>query len=392
MSFFEKEFTFDRVVRIIITILIIGALLFLLNYFSAVLIPFVIALIIAYFLNPFINYIQKIIKKRGPAVIVGILLIASIFTGIFFIIIPMISKEVNHAGHLINQLFTNTDWTAQIDKYLPEATAKKVKAFIENPNIQEVLSENQIKDAINFGIKKVLPELGSVLGYTIEIIIGVLGLTVILMYLFFILLDFNDIISLWKSMIPPKYKNAVLGFSYDFEFAMNNYFRAQALIATIVGILFSIGFTAIGLPLGILLGIIIGFLNMIPYLQNIALLPAVFLAMLKSLETGQNFWVILGLVLLIFVIVQAIQDGVLVPKIMGDATGLNPAIIILSLSLWGKMLGMLGLLIALPMTYLLLSYYKRMIAKTQKMEGPAKQKTDFDLITQNLRKLPGEEE
>lgn len=391
MSFFEKEFTFDRVVRIIITILIIGSLLFLLNYFSTVLIPFVIALIIAYFLNPFINYIQKFIKKRGPAVIAGILIIVSVFTGIFFIIIPMIGKEVNHAGDLINQLFSNTDWVAQIDKYLPEATALKVKNFIENPDIQSVLSENQIKDAINFGIKKVLPELGSVLGYTLEIIIGVLGFAVILMYLFFILLDFNDIVSLWKSMIPPKYKNAVLGFTYDFEFAMNNYFRAQALIATIVGILFSIGFTVIGLPLGILLGIIIGFLNMIPYLQNIALLPAVFLAMLKSLESGQNFWIILGLVLLVFVIVQAIQDAVLVPKIMGDATGLNPAIIILSLSLWGKMLGMLGLLIALPMTYLLLSYYKRMIAKTQKMEGPSKQKTDFDLITENLRKLPGEE-
>lgn len=392
MSFFEKEFTFDRVVRIIITLVIIGALIFMLNYFSTVLIPFVIALIIAYFLNPFINYIQKFIKKRGLAVIVGVLFIAGIFTGVIMLIVPMIGKEVHHAGILINELFSNTDWIAQIDKYFPEAVAKKIKDFIENPDIQQVLTENQMKDAINFGVKKVLPEIGSVLGYTLEFILGILGLTVILLYLFFILLDFNDIVSLWKSMIPPKYKNAVLGFSYDFEFAMNNYFRAQALIATIVGVLFSIGFSVIGLPLGILLGIIIGFLNMIPYLQNIALLPAIFFAMLKSLETGQNFWIILGLVLLVFIVVQAIQDGVLVPKIMGDATGLNPAIILLSLSLWGKMLGMLGLLIALPMTYLLLSYYKRMIAKTQKMEGPAKQKTDFDLISQNLRKLPGEEE
>jgi len=392
MSFFEKEFTFDRVVRLIITILIFGAIIFLLNYFSTVLIPFVIALIFAYFLNPFINYIQKLVKKRGLAVIIGILFITGILTAIGFLIIPMVSKEVNQAGILINELFSNTDWIGQIDKYLPDTTAQKVKKFIENPDIQNIFNENQIKDIINFGVKKVLPELGSVLGYTLEVILGILGLTVILLYLFFILLDFNDIISLWKSIIPPKYKNAILGFSYDFEFAMNNYFRAQAMIATIVGFLFATGFTIIGLPLGILLGIIIGFLNMIPYLQNIAILPAIFLAMLKSLETGQNLWIILGLVLLIFVIVQAIQDGILVPKIMGDATGLNPAIILLSLSLWGKMLGMLGLLIALPMTYLLLSYYKRMIAKTQKMKGPAKQKTDFDLITQNLRKLPGEEE
>jgi predicted PurR-regulated permease PerM len=218
-----------------------------------------------------------------------------------------------------------------------------------------------------------------------------LGLAIIILYLFFILLDFNAVTSLWKSLIPPRYKNAVLNFTYEFEQAMNNYFRAQALIATIVGILFAIGFSIIGLPLGILLGIFIGFLNMIPYLQNIALLPAIFLAMLKSLETGQSFWTVLGLVLLIFLIVQEIQDWILTPKIMGDATGLNPAIILLSLSLWGKMLGMLGLLIALPMTYLILSYYRRLIAKSQKPEGPARQKTDFDLISENLRKLPGEE-
>jgi predicted PurR-regulated permease PerM len=104
-----------------------------------------------------------------------------------------------------------------------------------------------------------------------------------------------------------------------------------------------------------------------------------------------SFLAALGLVLLIFLIVQEIQDWILTPKIMGDATGLNPAIILLSLSLWGKMLGMLGLLIALPMTYLILSYYRRLIAKSQKPEGPARQKTDFDLISENLRKLPGEE-
>ncbi|MEA3450751.1 MAG: AI-2E family transporter, partial [Bacteroidota bacterium] len=96
------------------------------------------------------------------------------------------------------------------------------------------------------------------------------------------------------------------------------------------------------------------------------------------------------LVLLIFLIIQEIQDWVLIPKIMGDATGLNPAIILFSLSIWGKMLGILGLLIALPMTYLFLSYYKRLINKSQKIEGPSKQKTDFDLISENLRKLPGD--
>ncbi len=390
-GFFEQEFTFDRVIRLIITVLIIGSLIFLLDYFSSVLIPFVIALIIAYLMNPFINLIQKYVKNRAIAVIIGVLFITGIFVGLAFLIIPMISAEIHHTGQLLKELLTNTDWQAQVDKYIPKAWAKKLRAFIASGDIQKLLDEKQLKEVMNFGFRNVLPGLGNVLGYTIEIIIGIFGLAIILLYLFFILLDFNEISSLWKSLIPPKYKNAILGFTNDFEQAMNNYFRAQALIATIVGILFAIGFTIIGLPLGIILGITIGILNMIPYLQNIAFIPAIFLALLKSLETGQSFLSVLGLVLIVFVVVQEIQDWILTPKIMGDATGLNPAIILLSLSIWGKMLGILGLLIALPMTYLLLSYYKRMISKTQKMEGPGIQKTDYDLISENLRKLPGEE-
>jgi len=349
-SFFEREFTFDRVVRIVITVLIIGAIIFLLGYFKAVLIPFVISLIIAYLMNPFINLIQRLVKNRGVAVILGVLLAIGFFVGIGLLVIPMISVQVRHAGQLINELVSNTDWQAQIDKYVPATWALKIKAFLASGDIQKLLDENEIKNAVDFGVKKIIPGIGSVLGYTLEVVIGIFGLAIMLLYLFFILLDLNEINSLWKSLIPPKYKSGFLSFSYDFEMAMNNYFRAQALIASIVGVLFAIGFTIIGLPMGILLGLLIGLLNMIPYLQNIAIIPAIFLAMLKSLETGQSFWIVFGLVILVFLLVQQIQDWILVPKIMGNATGLNPAIILFSLSIWGKMLGMLGLLIALPMT------------------------------------------
>ncbi len=390
MAFFEKEFTFDRVVRIIITLAIIVGIIFLLDYFSSVLIPFVIAVIIAYLMSPFVNFIQKFVKKRILAVIISLLLITGFFVGIGFIVFPMIGNEVSHASKLIEHLFSNKDWQAEIYKYLPDKWDQRVEKFLASGDIQQLLNEKQINELIDFSVRKVIPGIGSIVGYTIEIIIGVFGLLIIFLYLFFILLDFNDLVSQWKSLIPPKLKNTVLGVVYDFEKAMNKYFRAQSLIAAIVGVLFAIGFTIIGLPMGIVLGLFVGVLNLVPYLQNIALLPAVFLSMLKSLETGQNFWIVLGLVLLVFIVVQAIQDGILTPKIMGDATGLNPAVILLSLTLWGKMLGMLGLLIALPMTYLLLSYYQRIISKSHKMEGPLQQKSDIDLIGENLRKMPDE--
>ena len=144
---------------------------------------------------------------------------------------------------------------------------------------------------------------------------------------------------------------------------MNLDFRGQFLIASIVGILFSIGFLIIGLPMGVILGLFIGMLNMVPYLQLISLPITAILCIVCTASTGVNFWVIFWESMAVYVIVQCIQDLILTPKIMGKAMGMNPAIILLSLSIWGTLLGFMGLIIALPMTSLLLSYYNTYIVQ-----------------------------
>ena len=151
----------------------------------------------------------------------------------------------------------------------------------------------------------------------------------------------------------------------DVKVSMNRYFRGQALVAFLVGILFSIGFLIIDFPLAVGFGLFIGLLNMVPYLQLIALVPTVLLALLKAADTGQNFWWILAGAILVFCIVQVIQDGIIVPKVMGRITGLNPAIILLSLSVWGALMGVVGMIIALPCTSIMLSYYKRYIKRRE---------------------------
>ena len=144
---------------------------------------------------------------------------------------------------------------------------------------------------------------------------------------------------------------------------MNKYFRGQALVALCVGILFSIGFLIIDFPIAVGLGMFIGLLNMVPYLQLIGFIPAILLAIVKAADTGQNFWFIMLMVLIVFAVVQTIQDTFLTPKIMGHVTGLNSAIILLSLSIWGSLLGILGMIIALPLTTLLITYYQKYIIR-----------------------------
>ena len=105
-------------------------------------------------------------------------------------------------------------------------------------------------------------------------------------------------------------------------------------------------------------------------MKVIALFPALILGLLKVADTGESIWVVLGSALLVFAIVQAVEDSFIVPKVMGRVTGLNPAVILLSLSIWGSLLGILGMIIALPTTSLILSYYKRFVIHREKIINP----------------------
>ena len=113
------------------------------------------------------------------------------------------------------------------------------------------------------------------------------------------------------------------------------------------------------------LGILIGIMDLVPYLHTLALVPTVFLALLKAADTGQNFWIILLSALAVFAIVQVIIDMVVTPRIMGKAMNMNPAILLLSLSVWGALLGFIGLIIALPATTVIILYWKRYITKEE---------------------------
>lgn len=196
----------------------------------------------------------------------------------------------------------------------------------------------------------------------------------------FILLDYESIAEGWLHLLPGKYRTFASNLVNDIQDGMNRYFRGQALVAFCVGILFSIGFLIIDFPMAIALGLFIGALNMVPYLQIIGFLPTVILAILKAADTGENFWVILAGALVVFIVVQAIQDGFLVPRIMGKITGLNPAIILLSLSIWGSLLGMLGMIIALPLTTLMLSYYQRFIINKERIKYDTHETSDNQKI------------
>lgn len=351
----RKEFTFDRFVRMAIGLAIFAGIIYLINYLSGVLLPFVIACVIAYMIYPIVRFFQYKLhfKYRGLSIITVLILIFAILTGIVLFVIPPIINEGIHIKDLLNTYITTSTSSSSIPDFLRQLIVDN----IDMNRLNDFLSKENIMQYS----KALLPKVWNILAQSMNILFGIFTSFIIILYLFFILLDYEKLEKGWINIIPRRYRRFFSHLAEDLEEGMSGYFRGQSLVALCVGILSSIGFLIIDFPMAIGLGLFIGLLNLVPYLQIIGFIPTIILAALKAAETGQNFWWIFIAAMAVFAVVQTIQDFLLVPKIMGKITGLNPAIILLSLSIWGALMGIIGMIIALPMTTLILSYYKRFI-------------------------------
>lgn len=363
-SLFQRPFTFDRVARIVFSIAIIGGLLYLVTVLRNALLPFLIAWLLAYMMQPFVKFFQYKLKLKSRILaIVAVIISASLVIGLAAaLVVPSVAQE---ADRTLSLMRTHNPGTGHVP-LIPESWIEYLETNVDISQLMELLSRENIQNAI----KQLAPKVWSILSNTFSILFSITIIFVILLYFIFILLDYEKIANGWIELIPARQRTFVKGLADDVEMSMNRYFRGQSLIALCVGILLAIGFKIVGFPLAVTLGLFIGVLNLIPYLQAIGIIPMIILSLLKSAETGQNFWIIFGLGLLVLGIVQCIQDLYLTPRIMGKAMGLNPAIILLSLSIWGTLLGFIGLIIALPLTTLCLSYYKRFILQEEGITPP----------------------
>lgn len=365
MALNHRPYTFDRVVRALISMGFLWGIIWLLNYLSDALIPFAVALLLAYMMNPMVSWVQKRIKNRLAAVLISLLIVFFVLGAMAAVIIPIVVSEISHMGRLLSRLVNDTDLARRADQLLPRDIWEAVKTAAGRPEIQDFFRTDNFWKIFEAVSRRLLPGVWGLITGTASFLLGIIGLGVVALYVVFLLLDYEKVSAGWKELIPPNYREAVTGFVADFESAMSRYFRGQTAVAFMCGILFSVGFVWVGLPLGMLLGMFVGLLNMVPYLQIIGFVPAFVLAVIHALESNTDIWLVLGTTTAVFGVVQLIQDAILVPRIMGRVTGLNPAMIMLSLSIWGKLLGLLGLIIALPLTYLLLVYYRRFLASVK---------------------------
>ena len=350
-----KEITFDKFIRWAGIVTLVIAVLYITNYLSEVLLPFFIAWFFAYLLYPVVKFIENKlhVKVRAISILLAMGAAIAIVGGVIWLIIPPMIDQFDKLGEVLTRWVHQTTHTNNLTMLIKEWLQDN------QTTIERFLKSKDFSDAL----KTAMPKVFSVVSQTATVLMSIVASMITLLYMFFILLDYVTLTANWVRIFPKKNRPFWSALMKDVERELNNYIRGQGMVALCMGIMFCIGFTIIGFPMAIGLGILIGIMDLVPYLHTFALIPTAFLAMLKAADTGQNFWVVFGLAVLVFCVVQVITDMVVTPKIMGKAMGLNPAILLLSLSIWGALLGFLGLIVALPLTTLLIAYWQRYVTR-----------------------------
>jgi predicted PurR-regulated permease PerM len=356
------RYDFDRVFRLALTAAGIVGLFWLIYLLSDVLLPFIVALLLAYLINPITTSIERRVKRRTLAVLLTVGLLSVLGGLIVVVLVPIVAGEIGRFESAVAQI---RDEGSALAKRLNEALSdprdrrlawlvERLRAFLVSEDFNSMLAQ---------AVQAMVPTARGVLAGAMRTIFILVGVVLVLVYLVFLLIDYRLIARTWKDYLPPLWRQPILEFLGEFEAAMGRYFRKQFVVAMITGVLFALGFYLIGLPLAVLFGLLIGLLNMVPYLQAVAIVPAAALAVVRAVELQSSIAASFLLVALVFVLAQLIQDVVLVPRIMGKAFGLRPVVIMLSVFIWGRLLGFVGLVLAIPLTCLGLAYYRRFVLK-----------------------------
>ncbi len=347
----SRPYTFDRVVRMVLGVAAVIGAVWLIDTLEYVLLPFCLACLIAYLLDPLVEFNRNInhLKGRAVATLLTLVEVTLVIGVVCYFCVPSIIGEINQMKALVKDY---TPAHAAVP-YVPEQVHEYINRFLSSENIRSLLDSDNIETFLDKG--------STLLSASIDFLKRTVQWLLTFVYVIFILLDYEQLMKSFRQLVPPKYRKIAYRIEDDIKTNMNHYFRGQALIALFAAVFYCIGFSIVGIPLSIVLGILVGVLYMIPYFQYITLIPVAVVCLIYSMGGQADFWPVFGQCLLVYVISQSVCDYILTPKIMGKAMGLNPAIILFSLSVWGTLLGLIGMIIALPLTTLLLAYYQQYV-------------------------------
>lgn len=364
----KKRISIDLqlITKIFIGILILYLITIIFNKFSILgytLSSIIIAIIFAYIIDPIVNFLErKGVKRQFGVIIVYI----SVFLIFAILIISVIPKTINEISNLLTSLPGMVDTlTKNVNSFLTEIFAKfnieLPENFIDvykesNPKVEGDVETPQIVSNILNSMTKTINDLvakaqGSLMGSLSGLFSKVYGaltsafrLVLIIIFSFYFSVDKEKFTLKVKKSIPNKYRDDLAFLANRIDVALQQFIRGRMLMAIFVGILTMIYLLILRVDFAIIIGLITCVADIIPYVGPLlGCVPAVLFALVDS--PAKAFWV-----LVLFLVVQWVENNILAPKLIGDSTGLNPLLILISIIIGGGIFGVWGMVISVPIT------------------------------------------
>ena len=364
----KKRISIDLqlITKIFIGILILYLITIIFNKFSILgytLSSIIIAIIFAYIIDPIVNFLErKGVKRQFGVIIVYI----SVFLIFAILIISVIPKTINEVSNLLTSLPGMVDTlTKNVNNFLTEIFAKfnieLPENFIDvykesNPKVEGDVETPQIVSNILNSMTKTINDLvakaqGSLMGSLSGLFSKVYGaltsafrLVLIIIFSFYFSVDKEKFTLKVKKSIPNKYRDDLAFLANRIDVALQQFIRGRMLMAIFVGILTMIYLLILRVDFAIIIGLITCVADIIPYVGPLlGCVPAVLFALVDS--PAKAFWV-----LVLFLVVQWVENNILAPKLIGDSTGLNPLLILISIIIGGGIFGVWGMVISVPIT------------------------------------------
>ncbi len=340
--------TFTAAHRHTITWIVISfAVALLVWLLGPVLTPFIVAAVLAYVLHPLV---ERLATRRVPRVAaVTVVELAAVVTvlAVALLIVPILSKQLPLLREQIPLLADRantqlTPWLARfgVDVALDTASIKAFVLKYLNTNLEEWTATALSSARIG----------GSIL-------LAVVGnLFLIPMVLFYLLMDWNSLVSRFAALIPPRTRERAHSFVEECDLTLGQYLRGQLLVMLVLAVYYSVGLTLFGFDLAVPVGVFTGLAVFIPYVGfGFGLTLALISAVLQF--TG---WLGLVGVAVVFGIGQLLESFVLTPRLVGERIGMSPLTVIFALLSFGHLFGFVGVLIALPVSAVLVVAVRRL--------------------------------
>jgi len=321
--------------------LLVAALVVALLYLArTALTPILMALAVAYILDPLADRMEA---RRVPRVVATVLLLVGVLLAIVAIallIIPAVVREsMTFAEKLpdaVAMLGSKIETTLHIR--LPRTLGQ---VFEEYATSASGLLADGARSLWNLSVQGFSGALG-LIGTLITILFAPI-------FAFFYLRDFNAMVAFVDAHLPPRWATAVRAYAREFDRVLSRVVRGQLLVATTLATFLSIALSSIGLELGVAIGILAGYCNLIPMMSGTV---GVTLSLLMCLLSGAPLWRYIAVVA-VFALAGATEATVLTPRIVGQQVGLSPVLVIMAVLIGGAMFGFVGVLLAVPAAALL---------------------------------------